>query len=78
MKTNYVIAKIYFKDCDIEDIYSPIEYENVIIKLNEKVEKRSKDEKIFFYCNGEEELQRLMQKNNGEDFVVVDWEYTEI
>ena len=29
------------------------------------------DEKVFFYCNGEHGLKKLMRYDNGEEFVVM-------
>lgn len=36
------------------------------------VEGSDEDNEIFFYCDGKEELNRLMQEDNGEDFVVTE------
>lgn len=36
------------------------------------VEGSDEDNEIFFYCNSKEELNHLMQEDNGEDFVVTE------
>ena len=68
MESDFVSALIYFKDNEKEK-------ENVIIKLNDEVDFRNDDE-IFFYCKGGiDEVKSLMEENNGEDFVIIDWCY---
>lgn len=59
-----VSARIRWKDDGKE--------ENVVIKLStDYVENSVEDSEVFFYCNGEKELKKLMKKDNGEDFIVL-------
>ena len=45
--------------------------ETMVFKLSTKVVD-SEDNEIFFYCNGADELKSLCEKDNGEDFQIVD------
>ena len=67
----YVEGNIRWKDDGSEG--------KVTFKLScEYVEGSKEDELIFFYCDGEEKLKSLMQEDNGEDFVLLDYYPIEI
>lgn len=42
-----------------------------IIKLYSSTDGKSEDDHIFYYCDGIEDLIRLMEDDNGEDFIVI-------
>ena len=66
IENKYINGTIKWKDSGEE--------ERVVIKLSCDYEENSKeDEQIFFYCDGEEELRSLMEENNGEDFVLLNY-----
>ena len=62
-----------YASCDIvwTDAEKPCSPENVIIKLSSEIIE-SEDDRIFFYCNGIEELKSLADFT-GEDFTIVDF-----
>ena len=60
-KHNYAHTTIQWKDDGKE--------EEVIISLNGTFNEKHDDE-IFFYCNNEEELEKLKEYDNGEDFFI--------
>lgn len=64
-KGNYAHTIIMWKDDCIK--------EEVVISLNPYDEKINDkvDEGIFFYCENEEDFERLKHYENGEDFIVV-------
>lgn len=66
--------------CDIEWNDTPGKFQLVFISFAEDCGDKdydafgTQDTKIFFFCpNGENELKNLMNKKNGEDFVVRDY-----
>lgn len=60
----YAICSIEWKDSgEIEDGY--------IFKLSLDLDEQD-DDRIFFYCDGIKSLNSLTEKDNGEDFVVID------
>ena len=74
VKRNYAHTRIRWKDCSCN---SGEEYD-VVFKLNSKrnflgnFELDPKDDEIFFYCESEEEFNRIASGyDNGEDFEVI-------
>lgn len=64
-KGNYAHTIIMWKDdCSKEEVVISLNPYNE--KINDKV-----DEGIFFYCENEEDYERLQHYDNGEDFVVI-------
>lgn len=61
----YACVEIVWKDCG--------EPSDVTIKLSTDI-KEDEDGEIFFYCNGIDELLKLTEPNNGEDFVITGFE----
>lgn len=61
----YACVEIVWKDCG--------EPSDVTIKLSTDI-KEDEDGEIFFYCNGIDELLKLTDPNNGEDFVITGFE----
>jgi hypothetical protein len=60
----YVQATIRWKDTGAN--------EDVIIKLSCGYTPKE-DDLIFFFCNGIHEVNALMDEDNGQDFVVLDY-----
>jgi hypothetical protein len=64
-KHNYAHTIIMWKDdCSKEEVVISLKPYNE--RINDKV-----DEGIFFYCENEEDYERLQHYDNGEDFVVI-------
>jgi len=62
---SYYNCEIKFKDED-ETFVSLIK-DNLLID-------ESTDEQIFYYCNGVHEIELLMKEDNGEDFILLNFE----
>jgi hypothetical protein len=70
-KGKYYSVGLYYKDEPKKNI------EGYIIKEGIEVEDSAEDENIFFYVQSEKELKGLMEKDNGQDFVVTSYEKTD-